>query len=42
MNNSAQLKDGELRLFVLFLLIITEICSSVALECEICLKFVKP
>ena len=36
MNNSFQLKDRELRLLVLFLLIILEMRSSAALECAAC------
>ena len=36
MNNSVQLKDSELRLFVLFLLIMLELRSSAALECAAC------
>ena len=36
MNNSFQFKDRVLRLFVLFLLIILEMCSSAALECAAC------
>ena len=39
MNNSAQLKDRELRLIVLLLLIILEMSSSAALECDICVCF---
>ena len=33
MNNSAQLKDRELRMLFLFLLIILEMRSLLALEC---------
>ena len=36
MNNSVQLKDRELQLFVLFLLIILELRSSAALKCAAC------
>ena len=39
MNNSVQLNDRELRLFVLFLLIIIELHSSVSLECAACVCF---
>ena len=39
MNNSVQPKDSELRLFVLFLLIILELRSSAALECAACVCF---
>ena len=37
MNNSFQLKDRELWLLVLFLLIILEMRSSAALECAACI-----
>ena len=39
MNNSFQLKNRELRLLVLFLLIITEMRFSAALECAACVCF---
>ena len=39
MNNSFQLKDRELQLLVLFLLIILEMRSSAALECAACVFF---
>ena len=39
MNNSAQLKDNELRMLVLFLLIILEMCSLLTLECAPCVCF---
>ena len=39
MNNSAQLKDRELRLLVLLFLIILEMSSSAALECGACVCF---
>ena len=39
MNNSFQLKDRELWLLVLFLLIILEMRSSAALECAACICF---
>ena len=41
MNNSAQLKDRELRLFVLFFLIILEMRSSAASECAACVCFLR-
>ena len=39
MNNSAQFKDSELRMPVLFLLIILETCSLLSLECAPCVCF---
>ena len=39
MNNSFQLKNRVLRLLVLFLLIITEMRFSAALECAACVCF---
>ena len=39
MNNSAQLKDRELWMLVLFLLIILEICSLLTLKCAACVCF---
>ena len=39
MTNSAQLKDRKLRMLVLFLLIILEICSLLALECATSICF---
>ena len=39
MNNRAQLKERELRLLVLFLLIILEMRSEAALECAACVCF---
>ena len=39
MNNSAHLKDRELQLLHLFLLIILEMRSSAALECAACVCF---
>ena len=41
MNNRAQLKERELRLLILFLLIILEMRSSAALECAACVCFLK-
>ena len=41
MNSSAQLKDRELRLSVLFFLIILEMRSSAALECAACVCFLR-
>ena len=41
MNSSAQLKDRELRLSVLFLLIILEMRSSAGLECAACVCFLR-
>ena len=38
-NNSAQLKDGELQMLLLFLLIILEMRSLLALECSACVCF---
>ena len=38
-NNSAQLKDRELRLLVLLLLIILGMISSAAMECDTCVCF---
>ena len=40
MNHNAQLKDREMQL-VLFLFIILEICSLAALECAVCVWFLK-
>ena len=40
-NNSAQLKDRDLRLLLLFLLIILEMCSSAALECAAFVCFLR-
>ena len=40
-NNSAQLKDREMQLFVLFLLIILKMCSSEALECAAFVCFLR-
>ena len=39
MNNSVQLKDRERRMLVLFLLIILEMRSVLALECAGCVCF---
>ena len=39
MNNSVQLKDRELRIFVLFLLIILKLCSLLTLKCAACVYF---
>ena len=41
MNNRAQLKERELRLLVLFLLIILEMRSSALWECAACVCFLK-
>ena len=41
MKNRVQLKERELRLLVLFLLIILEMRSSAALECAACVCFPK-
>ena len=41
MNNSAQLKEGELQFPALFLLIILEMCPSAAFECAACACFHK-
>ena len=41
MNNSAQLKDRELRLLVLFLLFMLEMRSSTALECVAFVYFLR-
>ena len=41
MNNSAQLKDRELRMLVLFLLVILEMRSLLALEYAACVCFLE-
>ena len=41
MNNSVQLKDWKLWLFVLLVLIILELRSSAALECAACICFLR-